>query len=44
LREVKAFLAANDVPTPAIVVLGQVAEWRSVLDWYRDGLRENPIG
>jgi uroporphyrin-III C-methyltransferase len=44
LREVKAFLAANDVPTPAIVVLGQVAEWRSVLDWYQDGLRENPIG
>jgi len=44
LREVKAFLATNDVPTPAIVVLGQVAEWRAVLDWYRDGLRENPIG
>jgi uroporphyrin-III C-methyltransferase len=44
LREVKAFLATNDVPTPAIVVLGQVAEWRAVLDWYQDELRENPIG
>jgi uroporphyrin-III C-methyltransferase len=44
LRDVKAFLAGNEVATPAIVVLGQVAEWRSVLDWYRGTLRENPIG
>jgi uroporphyrin-III C-methyltransferase len=44
LREVKTFLAANELATPAIVVLGQVAEWRSVLDWYQGGLRENPIG
>jgi uroporphyrin-III C-methyltransferase len=44
LREVKTFLATNEVATPAIVVLGHVAEWRSVLDWYQGGLRENPIG
>lgn len=44
LREVKTLLAANELPTPAIVVLGHVAEWRSVLDWYQGGLRENPIG
>src|SRR5262245_61661450 len=44
LREVKTFLAENELPTPAIVVLGQVAEWRSVLDWYQGELRENPIG
>ena len=44
LREVKAFLAKTEVTTPAIVVLGHVAEWRSVLDWYQGGLRENPIG
>lgn len=44
LREVKTFLAQNEIATPAIVVLGQVAEWRSVLDWYQGALRENPIG
>jgi uroporphyrin-III C-methyltransferase len=44
LREAKTFLAENEIATPAIVVLGQVAEWRSVLDWYQGGLRENPIG
>jgi uroporphyrin-III C-methyltransferase len=44
LRDVKTFLARNELVTPAIVVLGQVAEWRSMLDWYQGGLRENPIG
>lgn len=44
LREVKGFLAANDLPTPAIVVLGPVAEWRTILDWYQGPLRENAIG
>ncbi|MGE3875627.1 MAG: uroporphyrinogen-III C-methyltransferase [Parvibaculaceae bacterium] len=44
LREAETFLAENEIATPAIVVLGQVAEWRSILDWYRGGLRENPIG
>jgi uroporphyrin-III C-methyltransferase len=44
LREVKTFLAENELATPAIVVLGHVAEWRPVLDWYQGGLKENPIG
>ncbi|MGE0006698.1 MAG: uroporphyrinogen-III C-methyltransferase [Parvibaculaceae bacterium] len=44
LRDVRTFLAGNDVATPAIVVLGHVAEWRSLLDWYQGGLKENPIG
>jgi hypothetical protein len=25
-------------------VLGEVVEWRAILDWYRGALRENPIG
>jgi uroporphyrin-III C-methyltransferase len=44
LGQARAFVAANEIATPAIVVLGEVAEWRAVLDWYRGGLRENPIG
>lgn len=44
LRQARAFVAENEIATPAIVVLGEVAEWRAVLDWYRGGLRENPIG
>jgi uroporphyrin-III C-methyltransferase len=44
LGKAKAFLAENEIATPAIVVLGKVAEWRAVLDWYQGGLRENPIG
>jgi hypothetical protein len=44
LREAKSFVAENEIATPAIVVLGEVAEWRTVLDWYRGELRENPIG
>jgi uroporphyrin-III C-methyltransferase len=44
LREAKAFLTENEIATPAIVVLGEVVEWRAVLDWYQGALRENPIG
>jgi uroporphyrin-III C-methyltransferase len=44
LREAKVFLAENEIATPAIVVLGEVAEWRAILDWYQGGLRENRIG
>lgn len=44
LGEVKAFLDNNELATPAIVVLGRIVEWRSILDWYQGGLRENPIG
>ncbi len=44
LREAKAFVTENEIATPAIVVLGEVVEWRAVLDWYQGDLRENPIG
>ncbi len=38
------FVAANEPPTPAIVVVGKAADWRSLLDWYKGPLRENPVG
>jgi uroporphyrin-III C-methyltransferase len=44
LGEVKTYLAQHELATPAIVVLGAISEWRSVLDWYQGALRENPIG
>lgn len=44
LGEVRMFLAQTELPTPAIVVLGPIAEWRAVLDWYQGALRENPVG
>jgi uroporphyrin-III C-methyltransferase len=44
LGDVDAFLAAYAPPTPAIVVVGQIADWRSVLDWYSEAMRENRIG
>ena len=33
-----------DLPTPAIVVLGPVSAYRTVLDWYVPHLRENGLG
>jgi uroporphyrin-III C-methyltransferase len=44
LGGVDRFLVANEPPTPAIVVVGRISEWRRVLDWYRGALAENPIG
>ncbi|WP_119391035.1 uroporphyrinogen-III C-methyltransferase [Taklimakanibacter lacteus] len=44
LGEVRSFLAARELATPAIVVLGRIAEWRAILDWYQGALRENPLG
>jgi uroporphyrin-III C-methyltransferase len=44
LAEAKAFVRANEPPTPAIVVVGHAADWRSLLDWYGPEARENPIG
>lgn len=38
------FVAENEPPTPAIVVVGHASDWRAVLDWYSPALRENPIG
>jgi len=44
LAEAGNFVAHSPPPTPAIVVVGNVQDWRSVLDWYLGGLRENIIG
>jgi len=44
LAEAGAYVAANDPPTPAIVVVGHAGDWRDMLDWYKGALRENPIG
>jgi uroporphyrin-III C-methyltransferase len=44
LGDVDRFLAENTPETPAIVVVGRVERWRDILDWYREVLRENPIG
>ena len=44
LADIDGFLAATTPVTPAIVVVGKVERWRDILDWYREGLRENPIG
>jgi uroporphyrin-III C-methyltransferase len=34
----------EDIPTPAIVVLGPVSAYREALDWYVGDLRNNAIG
>jgi uroporphyrin-III C-methyltransferase len=39
-----AFVEQHEPPTPAIVVVGRSADWRSLLDWYKGPLRENPVG
>ncbi len=44
LGEVREFLACTELATPAIVVLGPIADWRAVFDWYQGALRENPVG
>jgi uroporphyrin-III C-methyltransferase len=44
LGAVGDFLASTPPPTPAIVVAGQVVQWRDILDWYKDSMRENAVG
>ena len=44
LEAAGAFVAANEPPTPAIVVIGHASDWRDMLDWYSPALRENAIG
>jgi uroporphyrin-III C-methyltransferase len=34
----------DEVPTPAVIVLGPVSAYREVLDWYVGDLRSNPLG
>ncbi len=44
LGELREFLGSTELATPAIVVLGPIADWRAVFDWYQGALRENPVG
>ena len=44
LKQAGAFVAKNDPPTPAIVVVGHASDFRDMLDWYSPALRENAIG
>jgi uroporphyrin-III C-methyltransferase len=43
LGEVEDFLAGNTPDTPAIVVVGRIAPWRAILDWYDSAARQSPI-
>jgi uroporphyrin-III C-methyltransferase len=38
------FIEKAEPPTPAIVVVGRIAAWRGMLDWYTGALKESPIG
>lgn len=44
LGAVTALAQDQDIPTPAIVVLGPVSRYRAVLDWYTGPVRENDFG
>jgi uroporphyrin-III C-methyltransferase len=44
LKQAGAFVAENNPPTPAIVVVGHASDLREMLDWYSPALRENTIG
>ena len=44
LDQAEAFVAKNNPPTPAIVVVGHASDWREMLEWYTPALRENAIG
>jgi uroporphyrin-III C-methyltransferase len=44
LAEAADFVTNAEPPTPAICVVGQITEWREMLDWYGPALRENAIG
>jgi uroporphyrin-III C-methyltransferase len=44
LGEAAEFVATQNPPTPAIVVVGHAADWRPILDWYGEVERGNSIG
>lgn len=44
LVEAEALSKRGDIPTPALIVLGPVSQYRDILDWYAPALRENPFG
>lgn len=44
LATVAAWLETHAPPTPAMVVVGKVGQWRALLDWYKGALLENEVG
>ncbi|MBZ0216828.1 MAG: hypothetical protein K8F25_09770, partial [Fimbriimonadaceae bacterium] len=44
LGTVEQTLATHEIPTPAIAVVGPVADYAEILGWYSEKLRSNPIG
>lgn len=44
LDELEALCATTEIPTPAVVVLGPVSQFRDRLDWYLPVLRESGFG
>lgn len=44
LGEAREYLARNQPPTPAIVVVGHVTRWRELLGWFEGALKESPVG
>lgn len=44
LAEVSEGNAIKNIPTPALVVVGDVVNFHETLDWYAEPLRENSIG
>jgi uroporphyrin-III C-methyltransferase len=44
LGDASRVVREEGLPTPAIIVIGKVAELRGALDWYAGGLRENSLG
>lgn len=44
LDEIAARAAAEPIPTPAVVVIGPVSQFRDRLDWYAPVLRESGFG
>ncbi|WP_116653200.1 uroporphyrinogen-III C-methyltransferase [Pelagibacterium sediminicola] len=44
LGEAGGLVQAQELPTPAIVVLGPVSKYREQLDWYLGARRENDFG
>ncbi len=44
LSEVAEICATTEIPTPAIIVIGPVNQYRDRLDWYTPALRESGFG
>lgn len=44
LGDIDVFLASHTPPTPAIVVVGRIADWRPMLAWYHGKMLDNAIG